>query len=194
MNQKLIDEMLKSNKKLYLSITGGGSRAISMLLENGGASDMFLGAVVPYSHTELTDLVGSTDKAVCERTAMLLSLTAYNRNIADELIDGMSCVGVGATSSLVKADGEREGREHKVHLYVSIITSEGHTNRECAEITLKDTRSRKDEEDVVANLILMIADMNLCLHKAHWFHPTYRKSLNKESGLTDKDEVKWHLL
>lgn len=193
MKQKIIDEILTSKRKLFLAITGGGTAAIPLLLQNGGASDVFLGAIVPYCHKELMDVVGSTDKTVSERVALLLSGTAYNRAIADDFTEGpgKECVGIGATSSLVKNTKEREGREHKVYLAVSIIETIGKSKQETVEVTLKANRTRKEEEDVVSNLILLLADMNLCLRKAHWFHPTFRKALNTESGLTDQDEVKW---
>lgn len=195
MKQKYIEEMLQSKRKLFLAITGGGSGAITKLLENGGASDMFLGAIIPYCHRELTDIVGSTDKAVSSRVALLLSTAAYNRAIIDEFTagPGRECVGIGATCSLAKTGKEREGREHKVFIAVTIMTSDSKEKRECVEVTLKTKRTRKEEEDVVSNLILLIADMNLCLRKAHWFHPTFRKQFNLESGLTDADEVEWEL-
>jgi len=195
MNKKSIEEILKSNRKLYIAITGGGTSVIPTLLENGGASEIFLGAIVPYHPDELKDVIGSFDKAVSKKTAMLLSLTAFNKRISDILVDNVECVGIGVTASLAKNGAERAGREHKACIGVSIIKFDKSTKREYLEIIFGEKRTRKEEEDILAELILAMVDMNMCLRKAHHFNngdstAKYLKSI----GLTENDNVKWEMI
>lgn len=188
MNQKQINEMLASNRKLFISLTGGGSSCLQMLTENGGSSNMFLGAVIPYNDDELSFYIGSHGKSVSREVALRLSTVGYNRPIADTLVDGVECVGIGSTASLVKAGTEREGREHKAFIAVAVFNKDGITKRECVEITLNEKRTRKQEEDIIAEAILALANVHLCLRKAHPFHP---KTLSKNIGFTAKDVVNW---
>jgi hypothetical protein len=189
MKQKQIEEILKSKRKLYVAITGGGTGVLPLLLENGGASSIFFGATIPYCHDELENLIGPTNKAVSRKVALLLSTLVYNKSVIDTLEEGEECVGIGVTCSLAKAGVEREGREHNVCIAVSILTPETRVNKDYIEISLGEKRTRKQEEDLVSELILNAIDMNMCLRKANPFQLGL-----KAMGLTDKDKVQWEPL
>ena len=57
--QKLIEQIHASGKQFVVAITGGGSGAISALLEVPGGSASVLEAVVPYSASETSGSRGS---------------------------------------------------------------------------------------------------------------------------------------
>lgn len=153
-----IDSILKSNKKLYLSITGGGTAAISKLLENGGASNIFLGATVPYSTDDLSFLCGSAaNKPVSEECADRLSILGYQSASAVKLQEKEG-VCIGATSSLRKNGVERAGRIHQAYISVCRYDNFGREIVLRYHIVLKKERTRLQEEELLANLILYIAE------------------------------------
>jgi len=153
---EVINDILKCNRKIYLSITGGGTRAISELLENGGASSVFDGARVPYSRDDLADFIGSVgrDEKCCspdmaERMAVNSRCIAFaNDNKVDEI------VGLGCTASLCRHKGERVGRVNQAFICVintykiMAIYVEFHNNDKC------HTLGRRDQEDMLSTLIL----------------------------------------
>jgi len=106
---------------IYAYITGGGTKWIYDSLKNGGASEWFLGARVPYSKKDFNEILGSEPfdgKYVSERTAAQLSVAAWKH--AEELCRGefFHATGLGVTAKL-KAKGQRKGRENKIIIAVT---------------------------------------------------------------------------
>ena len=65
---------------MVIAVTGGGSGAISSLLEVPGASASVLEAIVPYAATALADWLGGTPDHYCsERTARAMAMAAFER-------------------------------------------------------------------------------------------------------------------
>lgn len=113
-----LQNAIDRQEKLVLYITGGGSRAISLLLENGGASKYLLEAYVPYSNEALERLIGPTSKSVSASTAELMAFAAYRKaKLASREEKNSVPVGIGCTASLSK-DNQREGRFNGAYVYL----------------------------------------------------------------------------
>lgn len=153
-----IENILKSDKKLFLAITGGGTRAISKLTENGGASSVFLGAVIPYTQRDLIEICGSRGtKAVSQDCANAFSLAGWKAASADEIREG-TAITVACTASLCKNVKERAGRVHQA--YISVAEYNEKKSRVVARFNFifSKERTRFEEEDLLADLLLCIAE------------------------------------
>lgn len=135
-----------------VAVTGGGSKAISQLLEVPGGSRTLLEAVVPYSQAALEDwLGGAVEQACSEPTARAMAMAAWMRarKLAPDA-DSHSLVGVGATAGLA-TDRPKQG-EHRVHVGVQTATM---TSSFTLPLT-KGARDRKKEEWLAAKLVLTV--------------------------------------
>jgi hypothetical protein len=164
---------------LFLSLTGGGTEAISDIIKGGGASHFFLGARVPYNEQELMDICGPVTKTVSDKIALLLSNIggpSYNTMVASE----KPIVSIGCTASLARATNqkEREGREHKAYINVSLSESVHFKQKYITLINFKKKRTRLEEERILADVIIELAYAFCCSKKVPDCFP----------GL-DKDEV-----
>lgn len=154
MNPKqMIQDIHKSPYKVAMAITGGGAEVIGELLRHGNGSATLLEATVPYNQRAFADYIrGVPDKFCSAEAARDLAMAAFKRAIKiDENEDHRYLIGLGASSSLVKPDGEREGRRH--NLYLAIQTCR-ETNT--YEFCLSEKRTREEEESFVATKILEI--------------------------------------
>ena len=143
----LVQEVHAAGTPLVLAVTGGGSGAISALLQQPGASRTVLEAVVPYAPTALATFLGGPPEQYCsERTARLMAMAAYRR--ARTLAPAGEVLGVGATASLA-SDRTKRG-PHRVYVawQSSSTTATSHLELE------KGARSRTEEEQIVAALVL----------------------------------------
>jgi hypothetical protein len=141
-----------SEHQLVLAITGGGSKAISQLLEVPGGSQTVLEAVVPYSSAALTDWLGGTVEQSCsEPTARAMAMAAWlrARRLAPEA-DPHRLVGVGATASLASSRPKRG--EHRLHVGVQTASATASFSLQLA----KGQRDRKKEEWLAAKLVLVV--------------------------------------
>jgi len=160
--------------ELVLAVTGGGSRAISALLEVPDASHTVLEAVVPYSAAALTEWLGATPEHFCDdRTARAMAMAAYQRAIrfaaekGDILLfseaekgnvdvpEKVECplfsralAGVACTASLA-SDRPKRGA-HRLH---AALQTDSRTLVESLELT-KGHRSRLGEEQLAAAVVL----------------------------------------
>jgi len=129
--------------KLALSITGGGTEAISELLSYGGGSATVVEAYVPYDTEKLRKFIGGTpDKFCSAETARAMAVASFNQ------IKGTNAVGIGVTCSLTKGPGEREGRKHTA--YIATHTVFG---TRCSKMSLWGT-DRPHQERLVTLAIL----------------------------------------
>ena len=145
----LVQRIHRSGCELVLAVTGGGSGAISALLEVPGASAVVLEAIVPYAATALADwLGGMPDQACSEDTARGMAMAALER--ARQLSDGRPDVlrGIGATASLATTRAKRG--PHRVH-----VAWQSADRTVVASVELeKGARSRDEEEAVACTLVL----------------------------------------
>lgn len=149
-----IEAIHATRTRVVLAITGGGSRAISRLLEVGGASRTVLEAVVPYSAVALDDWLGATPERYCdERTARAMAMAAFERarRLTRDEADRQGAddvAGVGCTASLA-SDRPKRGA-HRA--YVAVQTARF---TQSSSVTLvAGRRSRAEEERAVGTLVL----------------------------------------
>jgi len=148
---ELIERIHASEHQLVIAVTGGGSKAISQLLDVAGASRTVLEAVVPYASLSLEEWLGGTPEQFCsEPTARAMAMAAWMRarHLAPDA-EARQLVGVGATASLA-TDRPKRG-EHRVHVAVQTAT---HT-ASCSWKLTKGRRNRKKEQWLAAKLILL---------------------------------------
>lgn len=144
----LVRQIHASPVRCVLYLTGGGSRALSYLLCEPGASRTLLEAAVPYSEGSLAALLGRQPKrAVSAEVAAELARRALARardlTQAAPAVIGLSCTAALAT------DRPRRGA-HKC-----FVATGGHETGQIRELGLtKGARTRAEEEEVVARLIL----------------------------------------
>ncbi|HVX15732.1 MAG TPA: hypothetical protein VHC22_31385 [Pirellulales bacterium] len=136
--------------KLVLCATGGGSRALSALLETPGASRTLLEGSVPYSAAALIRWLSARPEQFCsEATARAMAMAAYLRAreyAADE--PDTPLAGIGCTASLA-SDRPKHG-PHRIH--VALQTGETTIARSLELV--KGSRTREAEELVAAAMIL----------------------------------------
>ena len=149
---ELVAQVHSCECQIVLAVTGGGSKAISQLLEIPGGSRSVLEAVVPYCSAALLDwLGGSVDQACCEPTARAMAMAAWCRagRLAPET-DPRQLIGIGSTASLA-SDRPKRG-EHRIHVAVQSAT----TTASFSLSLTKGARNRKKEEWLAAKLILTV--------------------------------------
>jgi hypothetical protein len=149
---ELVAGMHSSGRQMVIAVTGGGSKAISQLLEVPGGSRTLLEAIVPYSQAAMTDwLGGQIDQACSEPTARAMAMAAWlrARRLAPEA-DPQQLVGVGSTASLA-SDRPKRG-EHRMHVAVQTAMATASFSLQLA----KGARDRKKEEWLAAKLVLTV--------------------------------------
>lgn len=146
-----------------LAVAGGGSEVFGDLLRHGGMSGtMLLGYVL--QSPDATDLFlgRKPDAYVSAETARRLAMVAYKDAL--RLTKGPGAFGVGATSSLRKPGGERDGRLHR-----AFVAYQRDDQTLVLSATLNETRTREEEEAEVANLIDVVVRWGSRLMAvAHW--------------------------
>jgi nicotinamide mononucleotide (NMN) deamidase PncC len=167
MNLATYDQVLEIHRKkvkLYFAITGGGTGAIYEFLRHGGASDVFVGATIPYDSNHLDDFLGGwnetiPEKACSEETAEKLAYAAFKEAKVITTNPAFStenqAIGIGVTCSLAKATKEREGREHNAYIAIR--------SKEFGFVKHLSPKSTREEEEIqVAEAIIDILH-NHCL-------------------------------
>ncbi len=156
---EVINDILECDRKIYMAITGGGTRAISELLERGGASSVFMGARVPYSIEDLSDFIGSVgpDEKCCsinmaDRLCQAAMYTAFSNNCEEDKIVGLGCT--ASLTKLRKGVDEREGRVNQAFIQVSSKYKIAETHIVFHNNDKYHTLSRRDQEDMLSTLIL----------------------------------------
>ncbi|MGE0607456.1 MAG: CinA family protein [Pirellulales bacterium] len=153
-NTLLVRALHDRSLGMVLAVTGGGSGAISALLSVPGASRTVLEAVVPYSAAATADWLGSPPEKYCSaRTARAMAAAAFQRSLdlgarGDPPRPGGQTAGVGCTASLA-SDRPKLG-PHRAHVAVQTAAATATWSLELA----KDRRTRAEEEQLIAGLIL----------------------------------------
>jgi len=154
--EQLVQRVHRTATRLVLAVTGGGSGAIAELLRVPGASRTVLEAVVPYARGSLAGFLGGECEQLCsDRTARAMAMAAWQRavKLVDESADGepdgtQRTAGVACTASLA-SDRPKRG-PHRAHIAVQTEA----TTRTASVNLAKGHRSRSEEEDLIARLVL----------------------------------------
>jgi nicotinamide mononucleotide (NMN) deamidase PncC len=150
-DKALIEQIHASGKKIVLAMTGGGSGAISSLLQVPGASAVVVEAIVPYAAGALEDwLGGPVDQFCSERTARGMAMAAFQRARRLSNSDPSVLRGIGATASLASNRPKRGA--HRIH----VAWQSADTTAVATCEFEKGKRSRADEEHIAAQLILRL--------------------------------------
>ncbi len=148
---ELIANIHASGRRLVVAVTGGGTKAISQLLDVAGASRSVLEATVPYSASSMKHWLGGLPEQACsESTARLMAMAAWMRaqRLASDAPSAM-LVGIGATASLA-TDRPKQG-EHRIH--VAVQTEK--LTRSLSLTLSKGKRGRKKEQWLASKMILL---------------------------------------
>jgi len=131
-------------------VTGAGISAISALFAQPGASRTILEVQVPYTQKALDEFVGTqADQHVSKSEAILIAESALNRarHLAPDNLK-QSLFGVGCTAAIA-TDRIRKG-EDRAH----IAWSDGVQTGGISVWFDKETRTRTDEEQIVAAMVM----------------------------------------
>jgi nicotinamide mononucleotide (NMN) deamidase PncC len=153
---EFVERIHSSGHGCVLSLTGGGSLAIPILLTVPGASATVLEVAVPYSATALADwLGGKFDQACSEPMARAMAMASLERACKLSSADPRTLRGVSITASLATTRPKRG--PHRMH--VAWQSAEQTVSYSCQLV--KDRRSRAEEEAVAAELLLH-AEVEAC--------------------------------
>lgn len=147
---EVVQSIHASGWQLVASATGGGSGAITALLQTPGASRTVLEAVVPYSQAALVEwLGGAPDRACTAETAQAMAMAGFMRarRLAPEADPGR-LLGVGCTASLA-SDRPKRG-DHRMHVAVQTALETWSYS-----LTLVKERRDRDGEELVAALLVV---------------------------------------
>jgi nicotinamide mononucleotide (NMN) deamidase PncC len=137
-----------SGRQAMLAITGGGSAAISRLLAVPGGSRSVLEAIVPYANDALKDWLGRAPDHYCSADAALAMASVAWQRAVRLGGDTQNVIGVSCTASLASSTPKRGA--HRCW-----IATQSAQETRLAHLTLtKGARTRAEEEDVVADLVL----------------------------------------
>lgn len=145
----LIERVHASGRRLVLTVTGGGSGAISALLTVPGASACVLEAAVPYAQEALEHwLGGPVDQSCSEWTARAMAMASFERARTLARSDPHVMRGVGSTASLASTRPKRG--PHRIHV---AWQSADRTVAVSCEL-VKGERTRAEEENIAQGLVL----------------------------------------
>ncbi|MCE9556208.1 MAG: hypothetical protein K8T91_22905 [Planctomycetes bacterium] len=165
-HENLIRQIHASGTQSVLCLTGGGSSVVGELLEIPGGSGSLLEAVVPYCSAALDAFLGGRPENYCsQRTARGMAMGAFQRgreylgavgNLERTPGDSPGAktagsallAGIGCTASLA-SDRPKRGA-HRAHVAVQTLAFSFSISLELT----KEARSRRDEERLVAAVVL----------------------------------------
>ena len=146
----LIERIHSAGHPLVIAVTGGGSGAISALLQIPGASASVLEAIVPYSSSSLVEWLGGMPDQFCsERTARAMAMASFERARRLSQADPRTLLGIGATASLASNRPKRGA--HRIH-----VAWQSATTTVVVSHTFSGEDSRAEEERVSQELILAV--------------------------------------
>lgn len=178
--EQLVKQIHDAPVRVVLAVTGGGSRAISELLEVPGGSRTLLEAVVPYSAGAMIEWIGGWPDQFCsEPTGRAMAMAAYLRACRYRDREGeapaepaqaenaaLQSGSAGASPSRAAAPvpydvagvactaslaSDRPKRgPHRIH--VALQTADATVSRSLELV--KGRRTRAEEEQVAASLVL----------------------------------------
>ncbi len=148
----MVQKIHETPFKFFAAISGGGQGFLGDFCKIEGASNNFIGAIIPYNQNIFNKFLGgrSPDHYVSSEAARKLAVSSFmeclNANIPRQ-----NAVGLAATCSLAKFN-ERENRKHKVY-----IAAHCYTFTLVIEIILNQhRRNRSSEDELVSNLLFEV--------------------------------------
>lgn len=149
----VIETLKKHNVKLFIMITGGGTAIVPKLLENGGASDVFFGAEVPYSYAPSG--VNPAKFVSQDYAEQLANDASYKLMCYLPANPPHNLLSIGCTSSLMKNSGERDGRVNEAFVCFTYSSILGDFHKENIHIILQKTSdsTRKSQEDSLTKIL-----------------------------------------
>ena len=148
--QELIKKIHQSPFKVTIVSSGGGTEAISSLLQVPGASNTILESYIPYAKESMDAYLNKKPDHYCSmQTCLSMAANAYKScsKIASET-KSKYLIGISITASL--ATTYTKIGDHK--FYIVLQTSSYTKSVAC--ILDKNTRSRKEEEELIANYVM----------------------------------------
>lgn len=155
MSRELIHALKEKDCMVFMAITGGGTGAINTLLENGGASSVFLGAEVPYGYWLTPDYAGEPKKYVALQYAYYLAEYSLTKSVG--IIKDFKrrqpkyLIGLGCTAALYK-EGQREGRENAARICVLTYGKQHDTMVDLSPVWPRKAQEIKLAEDILFEL------------------------------------------
>jgi nicotinic acid mononucleotide adenylyltransferase/nicotinamide mononucleotide (NMN) deamidase PncC len=147
--QRINKALIAAGRPLVMNITGGGTEAVSALLNNGGASAYMQETLINYSPESTHQIIGyQPAHYATEEVACALAMKAFER--AKALTNNPDAIGLGATAKLHKS-GERNGRKHEIHVAVQ-------TQHVTIVHSAKPNLNRWFEENIARDIILSALD------------------------------------
>ena len=145
-----IQNIINSNYQIVFVITGGGSSALSNILNIPGASNIFLEAQIPYNKKTLIEYLNKNVVKSCNAiTAVNLADIAFKRaiNITNKkkLILGVSC------TAALKTLRKRKGKD-RAHLAIHS------QNCKFYKYIYLNQLTREDQETSLSNSIINYID------------------------------------
>ena len=148
LNHQLIESIHAAPGMFCLAVTGGGSSALSSLLNVSGASNTVLEAYVPYHAASMRSYLGSRSSAPCNtHTARALAMTGFQRAKKMQ-VDG-PIFGLGCTSALT-TNRERKGAD-RCHIAI-----QGQRFTRTLDLDLDKSTARNEQEAACANAIVQL--------------------------------------
>ncbi len=147
-----VKKILKSSKKFGISITGGGTGIVSRLLRNGGGSNNFCFADVPYHQNAMKDFLGFTPDYYCSaETSRAMAMKSFLKlkKINGQGYTDWNLIGVGVACSLNAGREERKERKHKAFISLQNIKE-----TKTYELEFKQKLPRNIEERIVEEYLL----------------------------------------
>lgn len=147
--RSLVERLHASPFQGVFAITGGGSGAITELLQVPGASSTVIEAMVPYSEASLASLLGGVPDQACHvATARAMAMAAFRRARVLSDAPANEVFGLGATASLRTLDRKRG--DHRIHVALQTLA----TTLSWSVTLDKGSRSREEEEAIARDLVL----------------------------------------
>jgi hypothetical protein len=145
--EQLVAALHQAPCRYILALTGGGTAAAGWLLSVPGGSRIVLEVAVPYAEEALCDYLGRRPESFCSvATSRDMARRAWER--ASYLAPGKQVAGAACTASL-RSDRPKRG-EHRLH----VSTHDGLRTVTHSLTLTKGARSRQDEEEVAARVLL----------------------------------------
>jgi len=191
----LVQRMHKTPHKVAMAITGGGAEVIGELLRHGNGSATLLEAVVPYDQAAFTQYIrGVPDKFCSPEAARDLAMAAFLRAIEFERhapVGKENLIGLGASCSLAKPDGERTGREHRAYIAVQTAMATTTFNFDLLNSWKlgpegqQREMTREQEESFVADRILEIIAETMGLGSSEYINNSWMTCIQSQPKLLD---------
>lgn len=144
---KLVEDILGAGRDLALVVTGGGSRAVTWLLDHPGASRAVVEVQVPYHHRALDAYIGRPGPhRVIPETARLMARRAHGRA---RCLAGPSRghVGVACTAALTT----RRRRRGRDHAFLAVRLDDGYR---FVDVHLASGLDRSRQEEIVSRALV----------------------------------------